>query len=136
MQGGVAMSADLDIHHVEARQGFAEQSGGHEPGRQHARGLPWQRLLDALEAGDVELARRRFRELLAEHPSWRQSPLIEIGTLISSANHSAALARLKALRSPAYLVAAHEPISPRPAVSVRGGTDIPEIIGLKLDLSA
>ena len=131
------MSANFDVHHIEARQGFADQAGGQDSGRSPGRGLPWQALLDALAAGDVELARRHYRELLADHPQWRQSPLTEIGTLISSANHRAALARLKALRSPAYLMAAPEAAAPhRPAVSIRSGSDVPEVVGLKLDLSA
>jgi hypothetical protein len=131
------MSANYDVHHIEARQGFADQGGGQDAGRSGSRALPWQALLDALAAGDVELARHRYRELLADHPEWRVAPLTEIGSLISSANHRAALARLRALRSPAYLMAAPEAAAPhRPAVTIRSGSDVPEVVGLKLDLSA
>jgi len=131
------MSADLDIHHIESRQGFAEQSGGRDSGRSGARGLPWQPLLDALAQGDIELARHRYRELLIDNPAWRQTDFTEIGTLISSANHRAALARLKALRSPAYLTSVPQTIiGNRSTVTVRTGADVPEVIGLKLDLTA
>ena len=131
------MSADLDIHHIESRQGFADQSGGHDSGRTIVRHLPWQLLLDALEQGEIELARRCYRELLIQNPTWRQTDFTEIGTLISSANHRAALARLKAIRSPAYLVSLAQPSdASRSNVIVRTGADIPEVIGLKLDLKA
>ena len=131
------MSADIDIHHIESRQGFAEKSGGHDPVRSPRRGLPWQPLLDALEQGDIELARRLHRELLTANPSWRHTAFLEIGALISSANHRAALARLTALRSPAYLVTAPDAVGvDRSTVRVRSGAGIPEVIGLKLDLTA
>lgn len=131
------MSANVDVHHIESRQGFAEQGGGQDPGRSPARSLPWQALLNALVAGDVELARRRYQALMADHPEWRQPPMTEIGTLLSSANYRAALTKLKALRSPAYLTAAPAASTPkRSAALIRSGADVPEVIGLKLDLSA
>lgn len=131
------MSADIDIHHIESRQGFADHPSGKGASRSINRGLPWQPLLDALERGDTELARRHYHDLLIANPSWRLTVWIEIGALISSANHQAALKRLKALKSPAYLVAAANDLAGhRPTVTVRSGADIPEIIGLKLDLNA
>ena len=58
------MSANFDVHHIEARQGFADQGGGQDSGRSPGRGLPWQALLDALAAGDVELARRHYHQAI------------------------------------------------------------------------
>ena len=131
------MSADIDSHHIESRLGFADYSSGRESSRLFNRALPWQPLLDALEQGDIKSARRHHHDLLIANPSWRQTAWAEIGALISSANYQAALKRLKALRSPAYLFAATNGLAGhRPAVTIRTGADTLEIVGLKLDLTA
>ena len=131
------MSADIDIHHIESRQGFADHPSGRDSSRPLNRSLPWQPLLDALEQGDIESARRHHHDLLMTNPSWRQTAWAEIGALISSANHRAALKRLKALRSPAYLFAATNGLAGhRSTVTVRANADMPEILGLRLDLNA
>ena len=131
------MSADIDSHHIQSRLGFADYSSGRESSRPLNRTLPWQPLLNALEQGDIELARRHYHDLSVSNPSWRQTVWTEIGALISSANHRAALKRLKALRSPAYLFAATNGLAGhRSTVTVRANADMPEIIGLRLDLNA
>jgi hypothetical protein len=131
------MSADIDSHHIESRLGFADHPSGRESSRPLNRALPWQPLLDALEQGDIESARRHHQDLLIANPSWRQTAWTEIGALISSANYQAALKRLKALPSPAYLFASANGLAVhRPAVTIRTGADTLEIVGLKLDLTA
>jgi|OM-RGC.v1.026809831 hypothetical protein len=131
------MSADIDSHHIESRLGFADYSSGRESSRPLNRALPWQPLLNALKQGDIELARRHYHDLSVSNPSWRQTVWTEIGALISSANHRAALKRLKALPSPAYLFAATNRLAGhRSTATVRANADIPEIIGLRLDLNA
>lgn len=132
------MSTDLDIFHIEPQHGFAGQRGhGEAPLHAPAQRLPWQDLMDALADGDIALARQRYHQLIAEHPGWRHPPLTEVGTLLASANHQAALALLKTLRSPAAAARAPGP-APEPShhFSVRGGADQLDIVGLRIDRSA
>ncbi len=132
------MGSERDIFHIEGQQGFAGQRGyGETLPNAPAQRLPWQELLDALEEADVERARQLYRRLMASHPEWQHPPLTEVGTLLASANHQAALALLKTLRSPA--AAARVPAAaPEPSQHffVRGGADQLDIVGLRIDRSA
>ncbi len=131
------MSADIDSHHIESRLGFADHPSGRESSRPLNRALPWQPLLDALEQGDIESARRHYQDLLIANPSWRQTAWTEIGALISSANYQAALKRLKALPSPAYLFASANGLAVhRPTISSVSAPVRMVTAGLKLDLTA
>lgn len=137
------MASDLDINHIEARQGYGDkqkdadtlQGQGH--GLAHARELPWHALADALEDGDIALARRLYRKLLNRHPEWNHPPFTDVGTLLASANHTAALDVLRSMRS---LASAIQPRKPAPAahqhIGLRGTTDLTYILGLKIDESA
>jgi len=133
------MAAELDINHIEARQGYGERQKDAEPGHApaHGRELPWQALADALEDGDIVLARRLYRKLLNRHPEWEHPPLSDVGTLLSSANHHGALDVLKTMRS---LAAATQPRKSAPVthhhVGLRGNADLTYILGLKIDESA
>lgn len=132
------MSSERDIFHIEGQQGFAGQRGyGEAPPHASAHRLPWQELLEAMEEADVERARQLYRRLMEGHPEWRHPPLTEVGTLLASANHTAALALLKTLRSPAA-AARVPPPAPEPShhFFVRGGADQLDIIGLRIDRSA
>ena len=132
------MPTELDIFHIEPQHGFAGQRGhGDAPPHAHWSRLPWQDLLDALVDGDITLARKRYRQLMADHPDWNHPPLTEVGTLLASANHGAALALLKTLRSPAAAARQPDPAPPpAPHASIRAGADAIDIVGLRIDRSA
>ncbi len=133
------MASELDINHIEARQGYGERQKEADASISHAQGreLPWHALADALDDGDIELARRLYRKLLNRHPEWNHPPFTEVGTLLASANHTGALAVLKSMRS---LAAAVRPRTPAPAthhhIGLRGNADLTYILGLKVDESA
>lgn len=133
------MASDLEFNPIEARHGYGdrqrdgETTHGHAPGRE----LPWQGLVEALEDGDITLARRLYRKLLDRHPEWDHPPFTEVGTLLASANQKGALAVLKSMRS---LASAVQPRAPAPTphhhIGLRGNADLTYILGLKVDESA
>lgn len=132
------MSDKRDIFHIEGQQGFGEQHRhGEAPTHAPVQRLPWQDLLDALADANVERARQLYRRLMASHPEWQHPPLTEVGTLLASANHQAALALLKTLRSPAAAARVPAP-APEPShhFLIRGGADQLDIVGLRIDRSA
>lgn len=133
------MASELDIHHIEARQGYGDRQKDAEPGHAAAPGreLPWHALAEALEDGDIELARRLYRKLLARHPEWDHPPFTDVGTLLASANHTGALEVLQSMRS---LASAIQPRKPETVthhhIGLRGSADLTYILGLKVDESA
>ncbi len=132
------MSGERDIFHIEAQQGFGSPHGRAEvPAHAPVQRLPWQELLEALEEADVETARQLYRHLMDSHPDWRHPPLTEVGALLASANHGAALTLLKTLRSPAAAARIPAPAAEPPHhFSIRGGADSLDIVGLRIDRSA
>ena len=129
------MSAELDVHNVETQHGFAEKRGGQLPAHaQGARELPWKALLDALHDGDVELARRHYRQLMARHPDLKRPPFFEVGTLLASANLSAALQLLEDQHKAAPASAPHA--SPPDRLDYRPCLPLSEMIGVQVDEQA
>jgi hypothetical protein len=134
------MGSDLEFNPIEARHGFGDKSRDAEPGHAHApRELPWHALMEALEDGDIPLARKLYRRLLNKHPDWNHPPFTEVGTLLASANHQAALEVLKTMRSLASAIQprkATAAAAPQQFIGLRGQADLTYILGLKIDKSA
>ena len=133
------MASDLEFNHIEGRQGYGNKAKDAGSAYGHAQGheLPWQPLIVALEDGDIPLARRLYRKLLNKHPEWDHPPFTEVGTLLASANHSAALEVLKSMRSLASAIQTR-PSTPATHhhIGLRGSADLTYILGLKVDESA
>lgn len=133
------MASDLEFNPIEARQGYGEKSRDAESGHTYASGrqLPWHALMEALEDGDIPLARNLYRKLLKKHPEWDHPPFTDVGTKLASANHSGALEVLQSMRSLASAIQPRQPApTPHQHFGLRGQAELTYILGLKVDESA